>query len=1040
MDSGRPEPDIPTFIDLFTSMRNPSGDAGLVAGQLFALYAVPQSVSVLFALASDCSDATLREYAIYGILTCLKEQKATLDPAIIAATRQSALEILSREQEAGPQRAVVSVVSFLFQAFDAPWPELFAFMYGGTENMLCVLDLFSQIAQKIPIEYVQENIQFTVELVRAGLAEADPRVCVPALDVMFQLIVRLETVDPFVPFRELAMNVFKMGIMGGDAQIFSDIQRAVGFGLSNEQPYFRLCDVLPLLVGALQSSDFDISFKMSVNAALFSFLERDDSNTLTQELQEQLLRLEIMLMIEFFPYSAQEKSLLWSMDNGSIIGRVFMKMSDERVFNISLELFDRLCRSASPAERLAGIVVLNEAVFLNPSTFDRNISQLFSALLHFLGDPDRYVAQMAAQSLGSVANRFTDLVTDNLPVIVEAVKQYMDEQDHVMGISLLSWILGDAANTDSVFSLIGLLFELLKSSEALIIRSSIVCIYCLITRSDEQLPRHAEEIYTEIMNLLRRDDSAKYADLFDILGQLCVLCTEAMKDHMQDIVGLVVAGLNSNDMNVERAAIDLVPRVLRLMLDDMNDGVVQWVRDTYNVLHALAVRTSTKGYEDLEGKTFYTICGEAVLAMSCITANYTTPDFLDFLPDALHDMMTVLSTGIGPCITGAARGFQCITDVISCLGRDNTDMNQKYSGLINHFIDLLSDPEAIIGYDSSVIREVLRAIALAMKKCGVDIVEHRWSEMIANISNHLSSIIDNVCGEIVIHEDWLKPISEIFALMADTTSTKTAEEVLSQLVPFLNNLMNHKLQPLKSFAIDVFADLMSKKVTLNLLPAAFKASLLQTMLQIVAGDRPLVARSAAKFFAMLSKHEDGRPLVEEMHPQILQELVNRLQAECEPTNDVILMHEALIYAIGSIIHNVAAVSEDKQAFVDLLMLVLPKLPVRKDYQVAGETYRFVNSLFHLSASNEPLRKEFIRVFVGLFGRSKSQFQEMALGPLVALSTMCSLQKALANYSEEEQQRLVSEALRGDEYRIQCFLAMVEELGPKVADLFPTSPQ
>lgn len=1040
MDLRQPEPDIPTFIELFTSMRNPSGDTGLVAGQLFALYAVPQSISVLFALVSDCSDATLREYAIYGILTCLKEQKGTLDPAIIAATRQSALEILSREKEAGPQRAAVSVVSFLFQTFDAPWPELFAFMYGGTENMLCVLDLFSQIAQKIPIEYVQENIQFTVELVRAGLAEAsNPRVCIQALDVMFQLIVRLETVDPFVPFRDLAMNVFRMGIMGGDAQIFSDIQRAVGFGLANEQPYFRLCDVLPLLVEALESSDFEMSFQMSVNAALLAFLERDDSNTLTQDLQDRLLRLEIVLLIEFFPYSAQEKSLLWSMDNATIISRVYMKMGDEKAFNISLELFERLCRSESPAERLAGIVVLNEAVFLNPSTFDRNIPQLFSALLHFLGDPDLYVAQMAAQSLGSIASRFIDIVTDNLPIIVEAVKQYMDERDHVMGISLLSWILEDTANTDSVFSIIGYLFELLKSSEALIIRHSIICIYYLITRSDEQLPRHAEEIYRAIMNYLRGEDSVRFADLFDILGQLCVLCTDAMKAHMEEIMGLAVAGLNSNDMKLERAAIDLVPRVLRLMLGDMNDEVIQWAKDTYGVLHALAVRTSTKGYEDLDGKTYYTICGDAVLAMSCITANYTTPDFLDFLPDALHDMMTVLSTGVGPCIMGAARGFQCITDVISCLGRDNTDMNQKYGGLINHFIDILSDPEGIIGYDSSVIREVLKAIALAMKKCGVDIVEHRWAEMIANISNHLSNIIDNVCGEIVIHEDWLKPISEIFALMADTTSTKTAEEVLSQLVPFLNNLMNHKLQPLKSFAIDVFADLMSKKVTLNLLPAAFKASLIQTMLQIVAEDRPLVARSAAKFFAMLSKHEDGRPLVEEMHAQILQVLVNRLQAQCDPTNDVVLMHEALIYAIGSIIYNVA-VPEDAQGFVDLLMLVLPKLPIRKDYQVAGETYRFVNSLFHLSLSNEPLRKEFIRVFVGLFARSNSQFQEMALGPLITLTTMCSVQKALSHYSEEEQQRLVSEACGGDEYRIQCFLAMVDELGPKVAELFPTLPR
>ena len=1026
------DPAFATFTELFTALRNPcGGSAAQATERLMALFAVPESLAVLFRLYDASTDAMMRQYTVIGILRCLKMQKGRLDPATLAATRQNALGVLQRETDAGVQRAAVSVVSYLFQGFDVEWPELLAFLYSGNANMACVLDLFSQIVGKIPVKCVQDNIQLTGQWIQSGLAQEENQALrVSALNTLFRLIVKLDSVDPFLPLRDLAMQVFQMGITSGDAQLFSEIQKAIDLGLAHDQPYFRLCDVMPLMIRALQCPDFDVGFKMSVNVGLSSFLDKDESESFSLENLHQLLQLQIALICQFFSYADQEKSLLWVVDNSAIIATVYMQMGEEKAYATAVRIFETMGESEKPQERMAGLVVLNEAIFLNPSTFDGIMCQLFPVLLDFLKDPDQYVAQMASETLGTVAMRFTDIITCNLQVIVEAIMQYIAGQGQVDGISLLQSILVYTANSDSVFSqLLPVIFEWLRGGEPLVVRYSIASLYYLVIRSEEKLPYLAEDIYKGIRVLLQGSECVRYADLFDVLGQMCIKCTETMKTHMDEVMQLVDSGLTSGDTKVERAAIDLVPKVLRIMRSEVSRP---WVERTFQALHTLATRAAGQDYDETDGSSIYLNSGKAIVSMSCIAVGCEPQVDIALLNASLGDMVTVLETRVTQCIWGVARGFQCVTDVISGMGRDNAEINQKYSLLINRLIDVLSQTSPIVSYDPSVIQETLGAIGFAIRKCGVEIVEHRSKEMIENISSLLTNILDNVCGEIVVHENWLRPISEIFTLMADTTSSKTAEEVLDKLIPLLTSLMSHKLQPLKSFAIDVFADLMSKQVTLKLLPEQFKADLCRTMIQIITDGPPRVAGSAAKFFAMLSKHEDGRPLVETIQTQILEVLVQRLRATTEPTNENVLLREALAYSIASIVMNVA---EDGLPYAELLGMVLSVLPVRKDFEVANEVYRFVSSMSHLTKQNPELQKELIRVFTCMFARSSSQLHDMNLWPLITLSSMAALQTALAEYPREEQARLVSEILGGDEYRCQCFAAMCEELGPKTQSLF-----
>jgi hypothetical protein len=229
---------------------------------------------------------------------------------------------------------------------------------------------------------------------------------------------------------------------------------------------------------------------------------------------------------------------------------------------------------------------------------------------------------------------------------------------------------------------------------------------------------------------------------------------------------------------------------------------------------------------------------------------------------------------------------------------------------------------------------------------------------------------------------------------------------------------------IKSFAIDIFAEVFSKKSALNMIDSEFRSELFTLILQTIATGPPSVASSAANFVATLSIHEDGRLLVEENATITLQTLMERLVAVDRLTSINIEMRESLVHATMSLGQHVMGTAFPTGQVLQPLLIALP---IRKHPEFANLVYQFVNSV-HQGVPDE-LQMEFIRIYAWVFARPESQIELLKMSSLALLQSALTLDKALARLENPE------EMLERDEYRLTCFQPVFTKYREKAQIVF-----
>jgi hypothetical protein len=385
---------------------------------------------------------------------------------------------------------------------------------------------------------------------------------------------------------------------------------------------------------------------------------------------------------------------------------------------------------------------------------------------------------------------------------------------------------------------------------------------------------------------------------------------------------------------------------------------------------------------------------------------------------ALADISAVARRPVFVCRGCAARGLLALTDMIAGSSREAGEVTSLTDQIVNRLIDSITVADS---EDVSSTEHIQAALADVVRKCGVEILGGRHTELLTRATEVLVDLIEHNVGEDLAKAELLGPIGETFVLLAHAPSSQIAEQVVEPLVPFLTGLLSSSNASVKCFAIDIFAELFAKKSSLQMIPVTLRSELFGMIVGIVSNGPATVATAAANFLATLARHEDGRPLIEENAADCLGALVNRLAAAERLTSVNIGLREAIVHAVASIGQDVMG---DTFPRAEVLPIMLRVLPLKKFPGMADTVYKFLNDA--QPGASEELQGEFVRIYAWVFARPESQIVDaLQMSSIVVLAAALKMENALARMGNWES--AVAEALEKDEYRIACFQAVYPEI-------------
>jgi hypothetical protein len=530
----------------------------------------------------------------------------------------------------------------------------------------------------------------------------------------------------------------------------------------------------------------------------------------------------------------------------------------------------------------------------------------------------------------------------------------------------------------------------------------------LVQNSDQRLPYHATTIYSFILDNLPTAESHRRAEMFRVLGALAGRMPDFVRPRTAEFLPLILNALASTDIEVQCETVDVISVMLCGIPPDQS---APHVADVVTVLHECANRSTELPPDDYQARLVELTAGQAVIQLAYIVGTF---GMADLLVPALADIATVAKRPAFVCTGCAATALLALTDMIAGSSREASEVTALTEQIVNRLIDSITVADS----DDVVSTEhIQQALADLMKKCGVEILGGRHTELLTRATDVLIDLIEHNVGEDLAKAELLRPIADIFVLLAHAPSSQIAEQVVAPLVPFLTRLLSSPNASVKSFAIDIFAELFAKKSSLQMMAREFRVGLFDMVVGAVATGPATVATAAANFLATLARHEDGRPLVEERVADCLDALVTRLAAAEQLTSVNIGLREAIVHACAFIGQAIL-----REAFPrdEILPIMLRVLPLRKFPAMADAVYRFVNDA--QPTAPDELQGEFVRIYSWLFARSESQIiSGLQISSIVVLAAALKLENALTRV-ENGDAALVS-ALDGDEYRIACFQAV-----------------
>lgn len=1013
-------PGAQCLIEMFTALRNPiCNNTGEITQRVMEMIQAPDSFPHLFAVVAAVPDEVIQQQAIYAMKQYIQVHEGHMTPEIVSQIRAGILQLLGQVTGEGPVSAIIRIIGILFVQFDSLWwTELLAFLHSEEANVQYVMQIFSMLFEDLPKEYLQGNMGFICNRIMQGLQMPDNQTAiVAALEVLFQMVAFVGNPEPFEAFKAPVHSIYQSAVQSGNSRLFRSVQNAVDLDTSGS--FMDVRRVIQCLCETTQSSAHDLEFRWQLHTTLYEYVERH-TGLFSERMLETMIAIEARLITVFFPMSAEDTDLFWTDDCVDFVQVIFNRMSDVRRFELGYGYFRSLYQSENPAEIFVALIMLQASMTMSASLFEDDVHPIFAALVQMMGHPVEYVAKLACLTIGKVGRDFGEPVTVILPDLFRAFGAYAANDVYTAG-TVLCQVMRSADTVDPIFeAALPVISNWIQNGDEHLREIGVECMSALIVRSERVPMEVFDQIYTFIMGIFHAD-TGFYVGCFRIIEYMGYRARTVLATHVEELKAITSTAIQNPDYLVAYHGVTLVETVMRAMCDCFD---ISWAADLFGYLIGLIARTCEMlTADDIDKKAVIGLAANAVSGLGCICAAMKNPSMT--MP-ALQATLEVARRGDTISLSGAACAVKYLGTSHRVVGDPgasealNTVIAVLIDGLseTNDVDDLIEDT-AGVGHFRTMIIE---AITAAMSR-ELIISEESQGKLVSYLINKLTGPdLEDLTRDYMANVKWMNATGNLLDQICECEVENLSGTVLSQILPVIGSLMEHRIVAVRMFAIDFFSNLLAKPSSKGV-PDDFKAGVYQTMVGCIATDIPLIAASAAQFIAKLAQGDNSNPIVQAAGGPTLAALMGRLQSLPDTSSESMQLKDSIITAMVLM----AANMPDSFPIDEVLPVIMTNLPLTTPDVITpfgNKVYDWLCRMFF--KMNDEMRAHFMRIFIHVISRPS----ELELNQHISISAFIKHREILG--TQDDPNAVVASVLEGDAYRIQCYQEVCARLGQIIA--------
>ena len=907
-----------TFLGLYAQLRETNGtQIAQVCRTLEHLYTLTPAVQPLFAIVGKYElDSIFREYAIFGLCTWFRNVHENMGDDCVALVKSHTLSALVSEPDLQTRKALVSLVTSILEELHGEWNELIEAICSRRVAMDAALPILSVLVYRLDTEEIKKNIGFFIECVFAGFDSDNIFVVSESVKFLVLMIGALKSDEYFKECEKRLMEILFRVAASGDSKQFLSVASPIicAYDVVNLAvlPFQPLFDFFLRLV---QTGSFEPEYTLQLHSFLCSTVMFHKTAEIPASVVNVLFETEMKVGSMVLELDDVDPTMNWLCDVDVMLHALFYRTPLDNVVALVKETVSKLNAVDSDQARCMVIVLLDNGMECASDAFIPSMCQMFEFVKAALQNEGSMSQRLAAKMLSNRSSDFANEINANLPEICDIITTFMRNVDANTGAELFATILDEVVSVGVVFAgLVKTAFEMIQYPCCQVQYFGYITLAKILPRAIDVITEDEfDRLLTAMVGLLGLKTPNSTA--FQVMAQLCMIHPERFVSACPVVIDAAIQGLRSADPYTVADVLRFVNKAIQT--EHVQEVVLKQVETLVPELLTVAEREYSEEDSSASSYALATAARVSVIVDATEIRDAISRQVLSFIKNHLYiGAFKVFKILKGDFAEPVSRVV-----IEAALARLEVQDDNPFTqaAAVDALCAAVSNNRSLYGNEQKFIQTM---IAIVGQQINPHTHEFQSDETI-------EAKIAQVLPEAVMKMNVL--VSDTFNFLMTMIRSNTVKSVFAfdTLVVFFQNYSQQ-------------------------IPEDVQAALLALILPVIETGQPRVAQAAAVFLPYAYKASffktHGR--------DILHALMTRLSKEPTPSP----LTDNLINAATELGGQVLG---DSFPFRDVLQVVLPLLPVSREFRVCNSVYSFLASTAKLGKTDAQMLESIMRVIINV---------------------------------------------------------------------------
>lgn len=969
------EPTADQLLGLYARLRDMHGtQIEQVCRTLEEMYSLISSVKALFGIITRYDlDSIFREYAIFGVCTWLRNVRDRMTSECVVALKSHTLAALVAEPNWQTRKALVGLVTSVLEECHGEWSELIEAVCGGSVAMDAALPILSVLVCRLDTDQIKRRIPFFVQCVSAGLESDNMFVVSESVIFLVSMISALKTDEYFGDCERRLLEILFRVACSGDSKQFLSVASPIICAYDVNLAVLPFQPLFEFFLGLVQTDKFNPEYTLQLHSFLCSTVMFHKSAEIPAGVVKVLFETEMKIGSMVLGLDDVDPTLNWLCDVDDMLHALFYRTPLDTVVALVKETVTKLNAVGTDQARCMVIVLLDNGMECASDAFIPAMPKIFEFVKESLRNEGSMSQRLAVKMLGNRSSELAIEINANLPEVCTIIRDFMERVDANAGSELFATILDEVGSVDVVFpSLVETALAMIQHADCQVQYFGYITLAKIVPRAMDIITEDEFNRLLKAMVELAGFETPNSA-AFQVMAQLCVGNPDRFIAGCPTVVETAIQGLRSPDPYAITDFLRFINKAIRI-------GPVQAII----VKHADALipellTVAKKEYSD-EDSSASSYALAAVARVNAIVGNEQvmasiSEQMLSFIKDHLYiGAFKVFKVLKGEFSDSVSRVL--IEAAFDRLQVQDDDPFTR-AAAVDALCAAVSNSKSLFGNEQ---RFIATMIAIVEQQINPHTQEFQSDETI-------EAKIAKVMPDVVMKTNIL--ISDSFNFLMTMIQSNTVKSVFAfdTLVVFFQNYSQQ-------------------------IPEAVQEALLALVLPVIASGQPRVAQAAGVFLPYAYKAS----FFKEHGQDILRALMERLAKEPAPS----LLTDNLINAVTELGGQVLG---DSFPFQEVLEVILPLLPVSREFRVCNSIYSFLASTAKLGKTDARMLEAIMRVIVNVIAVPAENLRKLERH---VLNSFRAVLKAFLD-SVPTAEEFVASSLAGDPVKLENFHASYRAL-------------